>query len=313
MPPPPASAPTAATSAPRAPRVTWDDDAYASFLRRAAGFAIDVFAISLLLTLLAPLVGAGDFDPIAMDPSTPPASLQILALVVVLYDVVMTSRFGWTLGKRAVGIEVRTADGRLPWAGLAVGRFFSRYASAAPLLLGFLWALFDGRHQTWHDKLCQTYVLTRSKLRPRDDGSQPAAAGTTTGAGAAPVGEADPNQAAVLAAGLSPGDRAWLGEVAAQVDARLDRVAQGWRYLPSAATARATAFGLLLGHLARRHPGNRPQLSRVAEAHPSFNTLLVGSRLSTLEQIAEDPERVASWLGPLVEERDVERVTRLFD
>ena len=300
---------------PRVARVTWDDDAYAGFLRRAAGFAVDVVVVSLLLTLVAPLVGAAQLDPTAMTPTAAPLSLQLLGLAVVVYDVVLTSQLGWTLGKRAVGIEVRAADGRLPWAGLAVGRFFSRYLSAAPLLLGFLWALFDARHQTWHDKLCQTYVLERSKLRPRS--AEPTGNLSPGAAERVPVtapvpGSHDPNQAAIAAAGLSPGDRAWIEQVAAQVDARLDRVAQGWRLLPTADTARATAFGVLLGHLAGRHPDSRPQLSRVAEAHPSFTALLAGSRLSTLEQVAGDPQRVTTWLGPLVEERDVGRMARLL-
>lgn len=130
-----------------------------------------------------------------------------------------------------------------------------------------------------------------------------------------PPGEppADPNLVAVERAGLSQESTEWLRQVAAQVDPRLDRVAPDWRRTPQAALAQACAFGLLLGYLARTYPHARPDLGRVAEAHPSYSTLQAGSRLGTLEQISADPQRMAAWLGPLVEVTDPQRMRALLD
>ena len=105
----------------------------------------------------------------------------------------------------------------------------------------------------------------------------------------------------------------WLRQVAAQVEPRLDRVSPSWRLAAQAGAARACAFGLLLGYLARLYPHARTDLARAAEAHPSYSTLPSGSRLQTLEQISADMQRMAAWLGPLVEVSDPRRMQALLD
>ena len=114
----------------------------------------------------------------------------------------------------------------------------------------------------------------------------------------------DPNRDAVAAAGLDPANAAWLESVANVVDARLDGVRSDWRDVTDPVVARACAFGLLLGLLATRHPGSRPALERVAEAHPSFGTLPAGGRLATLERIVGDPALTATWVGPVLAVED---------
>jgi hypothetical protein len=122
----------------------------------------------------------------------------------------------------------------------------------------------------------------------------------------------DPNVVAIERATLSDENARWLQQVASQVDARLDRITAGWRQSPQADAARACAFGILLGHLARMHPQMAIDLGRVAEVHPSFSTLLAGSRLATLEQIAGDPGRATAWLGPLIDVEDRNRIGALL-
>lgn len=123
----------------------------------------------------------------------------------------------------------------------------------------------------------------------------------------------DANLVAVSRAGLGHDAAVWLQQVAGQVDARLDRLSSTWRGSPHAEAARACAFGLLIGHLARLYPHMRPELHATAELHPSFTTLLEGSRLATLEQIVAEPGRMAAWLGPLVDVQDPERFRTLLD
>lgn len=130
-----------------------------------------------------------------------------------------------------------------------------------------------------------------------------------------PPGEppADPNMVAIERAGLREEAAGWLRQVAAQVEPRLDRVSPSWRQSAQAAAARACAFGLLLGYLARLYPHARDDLSRAAEAHPSYSSLPSGSRLQTLGQISADTQRMAAWLGPLVEVSDPRRMQALLD
>lgn len=158
---------------------------------------------------------------------------------------------------------------------------------------------------------------------PPDDAWPPSTeTGSAGGAGAdtapslpPPPGEppADPNVVAIERSDLSEASADWLRQVAAQVDPRLDRVAPHWRSSPQAPAARACAFGLLLGHLARTYPHARQDLSRTAEAHPSYSTLSEGGRLATLEEISADPQRMAEWLGALIDVTDPQRMRALLD
>lgn len=110
----------------------------------------------------------------------------------------------------------------------------------------------------------------------------------------------DPNLDAVARAGLAPDMDSWLRDVAGQVDPRLDRVAPGWRGQEQSGAARACVFGLMLGRLANDYPYTAEELSQVAEIHPSFGTLSAGNRLATLREIAQDKNRGAAWVAPLV-------------
>lgn len=68
---------------------------------------------------------------------------------------------GQTLGKRICGIRVVDATTGQPGIGTGrgVGRYFARYLSALPLLLGYFWMLWDDKRQTWHDKLVTSVVV----------------------------------------------------------------------------------------------------------------------------------------------------------
>lgn len=142
---------------------------------------------------------------------------------------------------------------------------------------------------------------------------EPAAQEPPAAVGTLPADDEDTNLVAIEQGGLGPETDSWLRQVAAQVDPRLARINPSWSANPQAEAARACAFGLLLGHLAGRYAHTRDDLSAVAEAHPSFSTLDTGTRLSILEQIANDRQRAAAWLGPLIDTTDADRVAMLFD
>jgi uncharacterized RDD family membrane protein YckC len=67
---------------------------------------------------------------------------------------------GGAWGKRIVGIRiVRATDGGAPGYGAGFLRVFVSWISALPLYLGYFWALWDSRKQTWHDKAAETVVV----------------------------------------------------------------------------------------------------------------------------------------------------------
>lgn len=79
---------------------------------------------------------------------------------VVYFGFFEGSASGQTIGKKALGIRVidyRTG-GPIGF-GRAVLRFFARYLSALPCLLGYFWMLWDKERQTWHDKLISDVVV----------------------------------------------------------------------------------------------------------------------------------------------------------
>jgi uncharacterized RDD family membrane protein YckC len=87
----------------------------------------------------------------------------VATLVGLAYFTVLEGGPGQTIGKRVVGVRVVRAEGEGPVGyGAAAVRYVSRYVSAAPCLLGYLWALWDGRRQTWHDKIADTLVVPAS-------------------------------------------------------------------------------------------------------------------------------------------------------
>lgn len=83
----------------------------------------------------------------------------VFFFIVSLYFIVLHSWGGKTLGKIFMGIRVESSQGE----GLSVGVSFLRLVgyllSAVPVGAGFLWAVLDRDHATWHDKLAGSRVV----------------------------------------------------------------------------------------------------------------------------------------------------------
>ncbi|APR99185.1 RDD family protein [Wolbachia endosymbiont of Folsomia candida] len=82
------------------------------------------------------------------------------------YVAYMWIRFAATPGKLLLGMRVVDSNTfEKMTLKQATKRFFSIILSVAPLFLGFIWANFSKRCQTWHDKIADTVVVTRKSLR----------------------------------------------------------------------------------------------------------------------------------------------------
>ncbi len=72
--------------------------------------------------------------------------------------------FGWSPGKALTGIRTVRLDGRRPGAVHGFVRYTMRTVGFLAFGLGYLWALWDDRNQTWHDKLADTVVVRADAL-----------------------------------------------------------------------------------------------------------------------------------------------------
>ncbi len=87
---------------------------------------------------------------------------QLLYLVIyVLYNALLTGRYGYTLGKKIMGLKVVRADGSAVSYGLAFGRTFAEVLSGMICYLGYIIAFFDAEKRTLHDHICNTRVVKR--------------------------------------------------------------------------------------------------------------------------------------------------------
>lgn len=80
--------------------------------------------------------------------------------VLWLYYILMTKKYGSTLGKKAVGIRVRSDKSvELAWGQLILRETIGKILSTVILSIGYLMAGFTERKQALHDKIAGTVVI----------------------------------------------------------------------------------------------------------------------------------------------------------
>ncbi|MFF5189008.1 RDD family protein [Streptomyces sp. NPDC000345] len=88
--------------------------------------------------------------------------LAVLLVFGIVYEAVPTARWGRTLGKKLLGLEVRDIEGHEPPSFGAALRRWLVYSVPGLLLIGVVgvvWGLFDKPwRQCWHDKAAHTFV-----------------------------------------------------------------------------------------------------------------------------------------------------------
>ena len=75
------------------------------------------------------------------------------------YQTFFIGKYGATLGKRACGLRVVTAEGGKVSYGRATGRAFAELLSGIICDLGYLIVAFDDQKRGLHDHICNTRVI----------------------------------------------------------------------------------------------------------------------------------------------------------
>jgi uncharacterized RDD family membrane protein YckC len=83
----------------------------------------------------------------------------ISVIIQAAYMIILLSQWGTTLGGRVMGLKVVDSGGNMPSLGTAAIRWLMSIVSSAVILLGYIWAFWDGNKQTWHDKVAGTFVV----------------------------------------------------------------------------------------------------------------------------------------------------------
>ena len=87
----------------------------------------------------------------------------LINVPIVFYFVVnlwLVSIRGQSLGKMAIGIKIVKTDGSsVGFGGAFIREIIGKLVSTLIFFLGYIWILFDGKRQGWHDKIAGTYVV----------------------------------------------------------------------------------------------------------------------------------------------------------
>jgi len=86
------------------------------------------------------------------------------ALFYAQYFTLFTVFGGSTPGMMLSGLRLVSFDGGVPSSRQVLWRSFGYLISAGTCFLGFLWALWDEEHLSWHDRISQTYLTSAEPL-----------------------------------------------------------------------------------------------------------------------------------------------------
>jgi uncharacterized RDD family membrane protein YckC len=134
---------------------------YAGFWIRAGAKVIDVLIIGVVF-----------FPPIIYFVITAAAKRQpdrfqffpllfqfLYAAANVSYQVFFLGKYGATLGQKACGLRVVTADGDKISYARATGRVFAAMISGMICYIGYIMVGFDNQKRALHDHICNTRVV----------------------------------------------------------------------------------------------------------------------------------------------------------
>lgn len=150
---------------------------YAGFWLRLVAKLIDGLILGVIFMALSLLFFADDFAKMiefsakaGAGGDQPPEDIgaffafQIGAtlfqyLATSIYNGVMVSKWGATLGKMALGLKVTDAEGNPLSKGKSWGRAFADLINNFTCTIGYVIAAFDEQKRALHDHICNTRVI----------------------------------------------------------------------------------------------------------------------------------------------------------
>ena len=135
---------------------------YGSRFGRLIAYFVDSFIMGIVIGIPFSII-SGVVVGMSSDTAGPLSLVLILVIIVVgvMWKPWFWSHGGQTPAYKMLGLRVvRAADGGQVTMGQGIGRLFGYLISGVVLYLGFLWILFDGKHQGWRDKLAGTVVIS---------------------------------------------------------------------------------------------------------------------------------------------------------
>jgi uncharacterized RDD family membrane protein YckC len=125
----------------------WSTGLRAGFWRRFAAALIDGLVVGIPLGLLENAFNQSGY-------------LLGLLVAMAYFTYFEGGPTGQGYGKRAMGICVVDADTGGPIGyGRGLIRYIGRAVSAIVFYIGYLWMLWDGQRQCWHDKFARDLVV----------------------------------------------------------------------------------------------------------------------------------------------------------
>lgn len=160
-----ASVPNSGPAAPPPPPV-WNAQpagqsqvAYGGFWVRLVAYLIDAIVLSVVVGVIASIMGLNIFDPESAASFDPTLNLASVVIGWLYFSLMESSERGATLGKMALGLRVVSSSGqRLSFLN-ATGRYFAKILSAIILCIGFLMIAFTDRKRGLHDMIAGTLVV----------------------------------------------------------------------------------------------------------------------------------------------------------
>lgn len=152
-------------NSPYAYAYAWQYPSYAGWMKRADAFLLDSLINFGPMWLLIGIGYAID-ERSSGDSGEIPASILswvgIIAMIAtVVVQLIREGRTGQTIGKKAFGVRaVRDHSGLAPGIGLALSRRLCQFLNYAVFGLGWWWATWDTKKQTFADKITGVVVLT---------------------------------------------------------------------------------------------------------------------------------------------------------
>jgi len=139
------------------------DRKYAGFWIRTGAALIDTVLIMIFITpFLVMIYGAEYFQGNNLYNGFWDVMFNYVfpGIVIVLFWVYKSA----TPGKMVLKLQIVDAlTGGKPSTKQLIGRYFAYYVSMIPLMLGFIWIIFDKQKQGWHDKLAGTLVIRKTE------------------------------------------------------------------------------------------------------------------------------------------------------